>query len=142
MFKSLLGLDVVAAIGVIAERHRTSWRDWHSTLAETGGVPLLAIAVMLGITVLAVRNRTMVTGILAGVITTVGAVVTFGVLLLPHLLSNVEHNAAGGLAMLLMLALGVLGLLAIVIEIAVRIGERRKLEASDPEFPAARVVRD
>ncbi|MBL0215094.1 MAG: hypothetical protein IPQ07_14550 [Myxococcales bacterium] len=141
-FMGLLVLAVVGAVALLGERHRTDYSEWHSTFGETSGVPLLVSAAMLGLLGLAVRASSVITGVVAGMVTTIGAIVNLGALVIVHLINHTEHNAAGGIAAGVMLGLAPLGLIAMIIELVVRVQERKKLEASDPEFPAARVVRD
>ncbi len=142
VFKAQLVLTAITAIALLAERHASEYDEynWHSTFGETYGLPLLVITVMVATSVIAVRRPRLFTGLLAGVISLVGAIVIFGAMIVVHLLSQTTENAPGKLAIFLLIVLAPFGLIAMITEIVVRLKERRHLESSDPEFPTARVV--
>jgi hypothetical protein len=134
----------------LAERHREAvgggwddgepyeWGPAHSIAGEAYGVPVLFPLVILGACLWARRGfpRALMPAVLA-----VGNLVALvAAWIMAHLFESTDDPALTILAVLSAIALAAVGVWMSIVEIAAPILERRRLEATDPVFPTARVV--
>jgi len=132
---------VVGAIGYVLPAHRLGDAGtYHTNYDDGGGASLIVFGVVFA-SWLAIRNRRHGAGYLAGVISSVGAILAVLPVLLVHLFSTVEHAIGEHLYASGVLGLFFLGLVTLVAEPVLYFGQRRQLERDvDPQFPSARVV--
>jgi len=134
-------LAVLATLAVLLESHHVPGRASHSTWGEMAGAPLLIMVAVVIACVAALRWPRLDTGILAGAVTVIGSMVSFGFLVGVHVLEHPDHNAVYDLAVLALSSLAPVAVGTQVAEIVTRARERRHLEDSEPAFPMAIVVR-
>lgn len=140
-------LLVLAAIGATAcallllpfEEHTVSYTHTETILGETDGFPFVILLVILAALVWAALG-TFPRGLVAGISTSAGVLLAAVTIALEHILVDPIHDTAGQIALLCLPFLLFDGLAIAAAELFLHRGERRRLEATDPVFPTARVV--
>ncbi|HVV86429.1 MAG TPA: hypothetical protein VHE35_25405 [Kofleriaceae bacterium] len=141
------GLAAVTALLVGTEQHRVcdSWghcdaSDWgpsHTLVHDLGPMPIILLAFVGGLQLMGYQRK-----LGAGLGTSIGSAVTalyvLGSATFAHFLSSTEGGDGAVMGLLVLFALC---LFQIVLEPVLAARQRRLLEASDPVFPHAAVVR-
>ena len=142
----MVGLAALTALLIATDRHREcnaigscdadEWGASHSLVSDLGAAPFLLLAMLVAVQLVAYRGK-----LLANVFTAIGSAVIAAMVLanvaLVHFLSNVDGG--GGAVVPAMMSL-LLALFQLVLEPVLAAGQRKQLEASEPEFPRAAVV--
>lgn len=138
----LVGAASLAAICLLAlpfEEHVVSYERTETILGETDGVPFGIVVLVLVAAIWAIGGG-FPRGAVAGVAIGGGGFFAAVTIAAQHILSDPIYNLAGELAFVSLLGLLVLGAGMVIVEPVLQVLERRRLEASDPVFPTARVV--
>lgn len=148
---SLLALAIASFVLYVAERHHTdlhsglfsdhhdpSWGPAHSLVGESAYAPLISLAVICGLALWA--RRGFPRGIVAGAIAVANIVVVAGSWLTAHLFTTTDLPMITSLATTSSFATSAVGVVVAVLDVVLPIWERRRLAASDPVFPSARIV--
>ena len=124
------------------EQHRSHYHPtWHSTLGEDIGWFVVAFSLVMGVALVLSGRFGMFATIIAGLLVIGGAFGSLVVLFVVHLFEETSHNLPGQMAILGYLVLMATGLVILIAEILLRLGQRKQDRANRPaELPRARVI--
>ncbi len=140
---ALAGFAVLGVIGGPLPAHRMEsdhGGDVHYGLNEGGLVAMMCFAVV-AVVAWTSRRGGFGRAWIAATVSLVASVVTGFVILLSHLLTNVERLVGDELIATSILGQLIIGPVLLVIEPFLFLRERTLLERSDPVFPTARAIR-
>ena len=127
-----LGLTTLIGVMVIFERHRTQYREWHEITGEENGLVALVTLGVVWLALLGSSRLGFASGLIAGIATVLGGLITAGAIGVVHLLSDVTYNLPGNLAMIGCLGLSGLGLAIFIVELVLRVNQRTDDVRAEP----------
>jgi hypothetical protein len=138
------GLIVVAFNNLlfVFERHQSQYHHpWHSTLGEANGWFVLAFGLVMAFALFVSRRFGMIATFVTALLVIGGAFGSLATLFVVHLFETTERNLPGQMAILGYLILVAIGLVILIAEILLRLGQRAQDRANGPApLPKARVV--
>jgi Na+/proline symporter len=139
-FTLTVAAAAIGFVGYLLPAHRLEDGDWHSSYADGGIVPVLAFATI-ALLASVLRYRGLGAGMLMGLLSTIGSIVTIIPLILVHMSGGIENGIGEQLFPIGVVALFFGGLFVIVEPVLYwtqRLANER-LARAVPQLPVARL---